>query len=52
MEWGLVYYLCIGCHEEVTNDEVMKKKLEGFARSKFVMKYGGDLFLREFGRNF
>ncbi len=52
MEWGLVYYLCIRCHEEVTNNENRKKKLEGLARSIFVMKYGADLFLKEFGRNF
>lgn len=52
MEWGLVYYLCIKHHEEVTNHEVMKKKLEEFARSIFVMRYGADLFLKEFGRNF
>lgn len=52
MEWGLVYYLCIKHHSEVTNNEMIKKKLEEFARSKFIMKYEADLFLKEFGRNF
>lgn len=52
MEWGLVYYLCVICHRNVTDNETMKKKLEGFARSKFIMKYDADLFLKEFGRNF
>lgn len=52
MEWGLVYYLCGKCHSEVTNNEDMKKKLEGFARNIFIMKHGAELFLKEFGRNF
>ncbi len=52
MEWGLIYYLCVMCHREVTDNEKIKKKLEGFARSKFIMNYDADLFLKEFGRNF
>ncbi len=40
------------CHREVTDNEKIKKKLEGFARSKFIMNYDADLFLKEFGRNF
>ncbi len=52
MEWGLVYYLCVICHRKVTDNEEIKKKLEGFARSKFIMRHSADLFLKEFGRNF
>lgn len=52
MEWGLIYYLCLRCHRKVTDNEKIKKKLEGFARSVFIMKYSAELFLKEFGRNF
>lgn len=50
MEWGLVYYLCRICHTEVENNENMKKKLKIYAQGKFNMKYGAELFLKEFGK--
>lgn len=52
MEWGLVYYLCRICHTEVENNENMKKKLKIYAQGKFNMKYGAELFLKEFGKRF
>lgn len=52
MEWGLVYYLCRRCHRQVEDNENMKKKLKVFAQGKFNMKYGAELFLKEFGKRF
>lgn len=51
IEWGLVYYLCRICHRQVEDNENMKKKLKIYAQGKFNMKYGTEMFLKEFGKN-
>lgn len=48
IKWGLVYYLCRICHEEVDVNKELRQKLHDFARETFINKYNEKLFLQEF----
>ena len=52
IKWNLIYYLCRKCHSEKDINKELRQKLHNHAREVFIEKYGEELFLKEFGKNY
>lgn len=52
-KYGLLVPLCAKCHSKVhDSDESLNKELKKIAQADFVLKYSGNLWIREFDKNF
>lgn len=52
IKWNLIYYLCRMCHGKKDIDKELRQKLHNHAKEAFIEKYGEELFLKEFGKNY
>lgn len=52
IKWNLIYYLCRICHDKKDIDKELRQKLHNHAKEVFIEKYGEELFLKEFGKNY
>lgn len=52
MKYGLVIPICRQCHIEYDLNKELRQKYQREAQKKFEEKYGHDLFMQEFKKNY
>lgn len=52
MKYGLVIPICRTCHTEYDLNKEFRQKYQREAQKKFEEKYGHDLFMQEFRKNY
>lgn len=52
IKWGLCVGACLRCHRILEDNEDIKQKYQIEAQDVFVKKYGFELFMKEFRRNY
>ena len=52
IKWGLCVGACLTCHRLVEDNEKIKQKYQIIGQNVFVKKYGIDLFMKEFKRDY
>lgn len=52
MKYGLVIPICRLCHTEYDLNKELRQKYQKEAQKKFEEKYGRDLFMQEFKKNY
>lgn len=51
-EFGLTVYLCPDCHRRLHDHGEHDRDLQKIGQRYFESKYGHDLFMEEFGKNY
>lgn len=51
-EYGLKVWLCHDCHMAAHNDMKYLTELKQYAQTVFVSKYGTELWMQRFGKNY
>ena len=52
MKWGLVIPICRNCHSNLEVDINANRELEKLGQRAFEEKYGHELFMQEFKKNY
>lgn len=52
MKYGLVIPICRSCHTEYDLNKNLRQKYQKEAQKKFEEKYGHELFMQEFRKNY
>ena len=52
MIWGLVVPICRKCHRDWDSNKELKKEIQQESQRRFEKKYGHELFMAEFKKNY